>query len=206
MKAVLLIDGGHLRASAKKAGIKYNNSFIERFAHMCFDEDEYLLRIFYYDAPQYRGGAKKPISGDYQQFNGADNWLKQLASLERFAVRRGTIGFRGWKPKKIPIASEPLTDDDFAPVFEQKGVDMRIGLDIAEFSQAKSADRIILVSGDTDMLPAMKMARRAGLEIVSVQLQDPALSLPMDLKAHSDIVRPVPWPKQVSFRLADRRL
>jgi len=61
-------------------------------------------------------------------FQGNDNGLRELAKIERFSVRRGTLGFRGWKPRNIPIGA-PLTDKDFKPVFEQKGVDIRIGLD-----------------------------------------------------------------------------
>lgn len=77
-----------------------------------------------------------------------------LAKNERFAVRMGTLGFRGWKPKAQPIqAGSALTDADFAPIFEQKGVDMRIGLDIANFAHTRAVDRIILVSGDQDMIP-----------------------------------------------------
>ena len=57
--------------------------------------------------------------------------MEDLANRELFAVRRGTIVFRGWSPRNIPIAGKELTDPDFKANFEQKGVDMRIGLDIA---------------------------------------------------------------------------
>lgn len=56
----------------------------------------------------------------------------------------------------MTIAATALTDADFAPIFEQKGVDMRIGLDIATFAERRSVERVLLVSGDTDMIPAMK--------------------------------------------------
>ena len=42
-------------------------------------------------------------------------------------------------------------DDDFKPNFEQKGVDMRIGLYIASMSSAGRIDRILLVSAGTDL-------------------------------------------------------
>jgi uncharacterized LabA/DUF88 family protein len=54
--------------------------------------------------------------------------------------------------------------------FEQKGVDMRIGIDVATLSLKKVVDRIILFSGDTDMIPAMKLARREGLQVFVVKL------------------------------------
>lgn len=196
MKISVLIDGGHLRAVAKKAGQTYDNDFIEKFANSCSTQDEYLLRIFYYDSPQYRGKVRLPVSGNETEFKSSDKWLKELATKERFAVRRGSLGFRGWRPRNIPISGgKPLSDADFDPIFEQKGVDMRVGLDIATFSVTRSVERIILVSADTDMIPAMKHARKAGLEIGVVQLPvPPALNLHFDIQAHADFIRTVPWP------------
>lgn len=194
-KTALLIDGGHLRVCAKKAGRHYDNAFIESFAPSCFIADEYLFRIFYYDSPQFRGKVTLPVSGKETKFSANDGWLDALAMLERFAVRRGTLGFRGWRPKNTPINGEALTDADFAPIFEQKGVDMRIGLDIATFSERASLDRILLVSADTDMIPAMKHARKSGIEVGLVQLAQPTGPLHDTLKAHADFVRHIPWPE-----------
>ena len=194
VKTALLIDGGYLRASAKNAQKTYDPRFIETFSKTCLVPVEYLFRIFYYDAPQYRGTVKLPVSGDDHAFASNDRWLLEVAKFERFAVRRGTIGFRGWKPKKIPITAQALTDSDFAPVFEQKGVDMRIGLDIAEFSEKRTVDRILVASGDTDMVPAFKRARKAGLEVGLLRLPRPTFSLHDELLAHSDFVRNVAWP------------
>ena len=194
MKTVLLIDGGYLRAIAKGAGHAYDNAFIEKFAHSCFLQEEYMFRIFYYDAPQFVGKATLPVSGAETKFQSSDKWLYDLAKLDRFAVRRGTLGFRGWRPKTLPVNGATLKDSDFEPAFEQKGVDMRIGLDIATFSDQRSADRVMLVSGDTDMIPAMKHARKAGLEVGLIQLSAPARGLHNTLKAHADIVRHVGWP------------
>lgn len=195
MKTVVMIDGGYIRAAATKASLAYDLAFIVGFAEACVATEEYLLRVLYYDAPQFRGSVQLPVSGDTKQFSASDRWLEEIASTRRFAVRRGTLGFRGWKPKRIPIAGRALTDDDFAPVFEQKGVDMRIGLDIASMSERRSVDRIVLVSGDTDMVPAMKHARKAGLEVIMIQLPVPVFGLHKSLLAHSDSVREVPLPR-----------
>lgn len=192
MKTVLLIDGGYLRACCKDT---YDNDLIEKFALSCFAVDEYLFRIFYYDSPQFRGKVELPVSGETTNFTSSDKWLKELAKRERFAVRQGTLGFRGWKPKKTPIDNKALTDKDFSPVFEQKGVDMRIGLDIASFSERESVDRILLVSGDTDMIPAMKQARKSGLEVGLIQLPKPVYDLHDTLQSHCDFVRKICWPK-----------
>ena len=92
----------------------------------------------------------------------------------------------------MPIDGRALTDADFRPVFEQKGVDMRIGLDIATMAHERVADRIVLVSGDTDMIAAMKLARRAGMEVILVKT--PARPPHESLLAHADAVREVGWP------------
>lgn len=195
MKTALLVDGGYLRASVKKAGKTYDVPFIQAFCPTCFAPDEYLFRIFYYDSPQFKGKVSLPVSPTTTTFSSHDQWLVDLSKTDRFAVRRGTIGFRGWRPKNLPIGGgAPLTDADFEPVFEQKGVDMRIGLDIASFSERRVVDRVILLSGDTDMVPAMKHARKAGLEVGLVQLPAPTYRLHDTLMAHADFVRDVPWP------------
>lgn len=176
------------------AGYVYNNILIQNFARNCIDAVERLLRVLYYDAPQYQGTVQLPVSGGVKTFENSDRWLTDLAKIERFAVRRGAIGFRGWKPKNIPISGRALTDADFAPVFEQKGVDMRIGLDIAVFADRKTVERIVMVSGDTDMIPAMKHARKAGLEVALVQIPPPAQPLHDNLHVHADFIRKVSWP------------
>lgn len=86
----------------------------------------------------------------------------------------------------------PLTDGDFKPTFEQKGVDMRIGLDIAAYAANHSVNRIILVSNDTGCIPALKYGRRAGLQ--TVLIEPPKVRLAPELLAHIDFKRPVLWP------------
>ena len=71
---------------------------------------------------------------------------------------------------------------------------MRIGLDIATYANNRSVDRIILITGDTDCLPAMKLARTAGLQVVLVRF--PRQRLARELLWHSDFHRSVAWPSQ----------
>ncbi|WP_127596412.1 NYN domain-containing protein [Nitratireductor alexandrii] len=192
MRVSVLIDGGHLRVLARQAGHAYKPDYIDKVAQACVAPDERLVRIFYYDCAPYIGKAKLPVSGKDFEFNGSDAWLRKLAARDLFAVRRGVLKFRGFKPKKIPISAATLTDADFSPDFEQKGVDMRIGLDIANHAATRSVDRIILLSGDTDCLPAMKHARISGLQIVLATM--PNHKVAPELLWHSDFERRVAWP------------
>jgi len=191
--AIILIDGGYLRVKTHKAGKTYNPDFIEAFAQKCVVQDEEIFRVLYYDCAPYSGTVKLPVSGTPYTFSGSDNWLEELASKDLFAVRRGVLKFRGYKPKQTPVnPTGPPTDADFNPDFEQKGVDMRIGLDIASYSVNRAIDRIILVTNDTDCVPAMKYGRKSGLQVIITELPNgrPAAELIM----HSDFRRRVLWP------------
>nr|WP_293535945.1 NYN domain-containing protein [Phenylobacterium sp.] len=187
-----MIDGGHLRALARASKHKYDPDYIEKVAHACVEADEEPLRFLYYDCARYEGTVKLPVSGAPHEFKASDQWLRDLGAKNLFAIRRGVLKFRGWKPKKMPIAPAAPTDADFAPDFEQKGVDMRIGLDMATFSERRSVDRVILVSGDTDCVPAMKHVRKAGLQVVLVSMPN-GRTIP-ELLWHSDFERLVAWP------------
>lgn len=60
----------------------------------------------------------------------------------------------------------------------QKGVDMRIGIDIASLALKRQVETIVLVAGDSDFVPAAKLARREGMEIILD---------PLWQKVHSDL-------------------
>lgn len=192
-RVALLIDGGHLRVLCRQAGHQYNPDYVERVAHACVHDTEQLFRVLYYDCAPFNGEVTLPVSGTKKTFEKADTWLRSLAKKDYFAVRRGVLKFRGWKPKAFPNPPQPPTDDHFRPDFEQKGVDMRIGLDVATFSATKAVSRIIMITNDTDCAPAMKHARKAGLQIALMQFPEnmPASELLM----HSDFRRQIAWPE-----------
>jgi uncharacterized LabA/DUF88 family protein len=188
-----MIDGGHVRALARAAKHKYTPDYIEKVALACVAADEEPLRFLYYDCARFVGTVKLPVTQAPHEFKASDQWLKDLAAKDLFAVRRGVLKFRGWKPKRGSLkAGGPPADADFEADFEQKGVDMRIGLDMATFSERRSVDRIVLLTGDTDCVPAMKQARKAGLQVVLVSLPN-ARKIP-ELLWHSDFERLIAWP------------
>jgi len=191
-KIAILIDGGYLRVICHAAKKNYTPALIESVALRCKDADEEIHRVLYYDCEEYSGTQKLPVSGTPKTFAPRHTLMNDVARKQLFAVRRGVLKFRGFKPKKTPVSAVPLTDDDFKPDFEQKGVDMRIGLDIALFCQTRAVERIAMITNDTDTIPAMKYGRRAGLQIVLIEMDGSKLA--PDLPAHADFIRPVLWP------------
>ena len=87
--------------------------------------------------------------------------------------------------KGIIKDTSKLTDDDFTPDFQQKGVDIKIGLDVAWLSNNNIVDRIYMVTGDADFVPALKQARREGIQIKLVKI---GTKISDDLLKHSDFV------------------
>jgi len=164
------------------------------------DANQLLYRTFFYDARPYGRKAHKPVSGKAVDFARTEQarfrgrLLDALRSSRNVAVRlgevRGEVG-RSWvlradAQKALLNGQRPpadLTDGDFTLAVRQKGVDMRIGLDIASLALKRQVDTIILVAGDADFVPAAKLARREGLRFVLDPLWQ---NVPADLNEHID--------------------
>ena len=140
-----------------------------------------LYRCFFYDALPYTKQGHLPVSKRAVNYAKTDQATFRLGLFDRlrrrpnFALRLGEVRRnREWmiteRAQKDLLAGRrtiaDLTDGDFVPGFQQKAVDMRIGLDIASITLKKQADTIVLVTGDSDFVPAAKLARREGARII----------------------------------------
>ncbi|WP_294428966.1 NYN domain-containing protein [uncultured Treponema sp.] len=176
MNTAVLIDGAFLRKkfhAAYKKDItaeninKFANSLLTHF-NLPLNE---LHRIYYYDCSPCTAKSSLPVTNraflfeKTPQFSYGKQLLSDIKKLNFFAVREGTLQFSGWKLKKTAYNKQPLTDDDFEPELHQKGVDIKIGLDLAWISFNHIAERVIFVTGDSDFIPAIKTARRNGIFI-----------------------------------------
>ena len=61
---------------------------------------------------------------------------------------------------------------------------MRIGLDIASLALKRLVTLIVIVTGDSDLVPAMKLARREGLRVYLDSLGNRQIR--PELKKHAD--------------------
>jgi len=157
-----------------------------------------LYRVFYYDAEPYRKPQTRPLGGLTVRFAETSvarqrgQLLRGLELSPDFAVRLGELVFRGWRPSAAAMRSlqaQPGTtvrSENFVPHFQQQGVDMRIGLDIAALALKKLVDTVVLVTGDADMVAAMRFARREGLRVGLCTLGHP--STRWELRAHADFL------------------
>lgn len=206
-RVTVMIDGGHLRSYVKKAnkrdaqlGLSYDPAMVVRVAKACVLQGEDLFRILYYDCDEFAGSVKLPVSNGTKVFNPSNSFLNRLAEEELVAVRRGIIKFRGWERTSTSLSAAeqsaangqvaaPINDNDFRPRFEQKGVDLRIGLDMTAKVNVDSTGLLILITGDTDLIPALKIVRSRGIQVAGVNL--PNYQILPELKHHLDIYRTV---------------
>jgi uncharacterized LabA/DUF88 family protein len=87
--------------------------------------------------------------------------LKDLGTAPDFALRLGETSVPGWMIGRAAFTGlmkspRVIQADDLVPAIQQKGVDLRIGLDIARLSLMRSVQAIVVVTGDSDLVPAFK--------------------------------------------------
>ena len=200
-KFALLLDGGfmtkrmqkHLGGSPTAAQVVAECQRISSDARLAGLS---LLRNYWYDARPAREVLTNPLDGSTldlsksKLFRDATSRLDTLELSENFALRLGELSVRGWRIKNnvmrsIQAPGHNLVAGELEPAIEQKGVDLRIGLDIARLALRQLVDVIVVVSGDSDIIPAFKFARREGLRVFLHSLGG---SVKRDLEAHADVV------------------
>jgi uncharacterized LabA/DUF88 family protein len=87
--------------------------------------------------------------------------------------------------KKLISSQRELTDDDFLLDLSQKGVDMRVGMDMARLALRDMVRTIVVVTGDSDFVPAFKYVRREGVKVI---LDPLGQNVRPELKHHADLV------------------
>lgn len=153
-----------------------------------------LLRIYYYDAKPSTNSLVNPIDGSLLDLSNTSIHTRHTSLLNKlelkpdFALRLGETATHGWEigvmaMKDMLNKSRAVKARDLVPNVTQKGVDLRIGLDIARMALTKSVGAVVAVTGDSDLIPAFKFARREG---VRVYLDPMKHGVRRELKAHCD--------------------
>jgi len=181
-KVVFMIDGWFMRKriyQLKK--FYYNGANIRKYCLNFLKEDDKLYRIFYYDTEPLMEKGHNPITKEFIDFKktsvaiAQDKLFRSIKGTPHFALRLGKTIWRNneWildydKFKKLihkNLSVDDLNGKDIKPRIEQKAVDMKIGLDIALIALKKIADLLIIITGDADIVPALKLARREGMQV-----------------------------------------
>lgn len=147
---------------------------------------ERLYRIYYYDCPPLSLKIEHPITRKQIDFSKSDitkykNQLHEALLHQPYvACRMGQLSntdkewgfirkdkihdFRKLIRGEVNPADIDPSNVSLRP--RQKGVDMKLGVDITSVVLKKLADKIILISGDSDFVPAAKLARVEGAHFI----------------------------------------
>lgn len=161
-----------------------------------------LYRIFYYDCPPMDKKVYHPFLKKQTDFSKSplyqwmNEFLSELKHRRKFALRLGKLAdtqaqfiLRPDVTKKLcngKISFDDIQESDFMLSLDQKGVDMKVGIDIASLAYKKQVEKIVLISGDSDFVPAAKLARREGIDFILDPLGAP---IKEDLFEHIDGLR-----------------
>ena len=193
VKIAVLIDGGFF---VKRFNSLYNKDrkmsgaqvadHLYTMAMKHVGNSNTLYRIFYYDCLPLDKKVHNPISKKLIDYSLTDEYkfrmdlLETLKRKRKVALRIGTLkDNHNWQiyPGRVKeLLSgkkklEDLRDSEIYLDVQQKGIDMKIGVDIATLALKKFVDTIVLFSGDSDFVPAAKLARREGIDFILDPMQ-----------------------------------
>ncbi len=208
-KTAILVDGGFYRKRADKLfgkkDPKGSAADLENYCrkHLGSGLDKsFLYRIFYYDCPPCDRNVFHPLTQKNvnlkktEQYEWMNSFLNELKSKRKFAIRLGRLSTNdtGYILKQDvlkmlfsnKISLSDIKESDFKLDIKQKTMDMKLGTDIASLALKKQVDQIILIAGDSDFVPAAKLARREGIDFI---LDPMGQSINDDLNEHIDGIR-----------------
>ena len=179
----ILLDAGFLKRKLRADGpvtarhVYALSQAIERHGALA---GGLLYRVYYYDAAPLARAVAHPLTGTLIEYSKTAAFLngnalaRDVAQLPHYALRQGECSHEGWMVRVRALKAgrhDPASDSfalensDLEPVIRQKGVDMRIGMDIAALTLKRQVDVIVLVTADSDFVPAIKFARREGAQL-----------------------------------------
>lgn len=110
--------------------------------------DDDLLRAYYYHSLPYQ--SSPPTDEERKRYGNRRRFFDALRHIPRFEVRLGNLAYRG-------------VDASGKPIFQQKRVDLMLGVDMALLAVKNRVSKVVLVSGDSDFTPAVEAVKNEGV-------------------------------------------
>lgn len=159
-RVAFFIDGGYLdhELDNKRQGKRVDfgklvNNIVEQSG-----TDRKITRVYYYHCLPYQGNP--PTQEQREKFGKAQGFFRALQRTPRFEVRLGRLALRG-------------TQADGTLIFEQKRVDLMLGLDLMSLAAKHIVDEVFLVAGDSDFVPAVNAVKKEGIIVYLVHGDTP---------------------------------
>ena len=164
-KVGIFIDAGYVRHvlkhEFKQARIDYGK-LAESLVKSCGPEAT-ILRTYFYDCEPYQG--EPPTQEESKRLADSQRFHEALRRIPFFEVRLGKLVRRG------------IDKGSGKPFLEQKQVDVYMATDILMLSLKRAVNHVVLITGDSDFIPVVKVARDEGVQITLVHGGRPARRL-----------------------------
>lgn len=146
-RVAIFIDGAYLDYLLKDefGGARIDYRALSQ--QMAGDSD--ILRTYYYHCAPYQGNP--PTQDERERYSTQRRFFDTLDKLPRYSVRLGRLARR--------------LDHRGRPRYEQKRVDILLGVDMVQLAAKQNIQEAILLAGDSDFIPAVTAAKSEGVVI-----------------------------------------
>jgi len=159
-RLAIFIDGGYfdavLRDEFKGTRIDYEKLILG------LTSSNTLLRSYYYTCEPWQSNPS--TNDESKRFSAAQRFHNYLRKIPNFELRLGRLAYRG-------------QDINNNPILEQKQVDILLAIDLLRLSYRGAISQAILITGDSDFIPAIKIAKDEGVQVILAHGSKPHLSL-----------------------------
>jgi len=175
-KVICAIDGGFLTKTIEKyaqaqALLQAKKLDYSALVHKMAGNIS-LLRSYYYTAPPFVSPNPTPTQKTLQSnFETLKNMLLKIPQME---IRLGRI--------------KRSFDSSGNPKFSQKGVDTLMAIDLVTFSTKKLISHAVLLTGDSDLIPAIQVVKNEGVIVKVITFKEHPLSTADQIRQCADIV------------------
>jgi len=141
-KAAVFIDGGYFKKVRENFGDP-KVDFLRLSEDLCKRCSCERFRTYFYDCPPFQ--SNPPTTEERERKRRFDEFVFTVKRLPSFEFRTGRL--------------QRIRKTDGAQLDQQKGVDILLSIDLVKLAATKTIDKAILITGDSDFVPAVKEAK-----------------------------------------------
>jgi uncharacterized LabA/DUF88 family protein len=149
-RVAVFIDGGYLDKvldpMRRNRKIGFHKLVVDLVSKAGMDRE--IIRIYYYHCLPYQDNPPTPDQS--LKLGNAQRFFRALQRTSRFEVRLGRLEYRG-------------NDAQGVPIYEQKRVDLLLGIDLTLHAAKGTVDEMFIIAGDSDFIPAICAAKSEGI-------------------------------------------
>ena len=181
-KVIIFVDGMFMRRRVfERKCFYYSAKEIRNYCLKHLKQDDYLVRMYYYDCLPLRAKGISPLNNREIRFAELESakqrymLIDALKSTPQLALRLGYMEWNGrdWAivgAKVAPLLRQKiqlseLSDADIRPNSESTQIDVKMALDMTVLASRKAAELFVLITDRSDLIPAIEMVRLEGVQL-----------------------------------------